>query len=141
MTRASVLDVVDRSLGQHRPLMQHRHPRPEAAGKRHIVLDDNDRAVPGEVEIFEDSQVFEHSWPLELAADAKIGDFGLVEAAQIGGAAEEHLARLGTARWPASLEEQDRGQWRSAANPSLNRSCAQIMGKFADWLATCAAPS
>ena len=30
--------------------MQHGHPRAEAADKRHVVLDDDDRAVLGKVE-------------------------------------------------------------------------------------------
>ena len=51
-------------------------------------------AVAGErqLEVLEDGQVLEHGRPLELAADAEIGDLGLVEPGQIGRCREEHLA-------------------------------------------------
>ena len=50
MTRGSVLHVVDRAFGQHRALVQHGDPGAEAAHKRHVVLDDDDRAVLREIE-------------------------------------------------------------------------------------------
>src|SRR6266446_2104452 len=54
-------------------------------------------AVVGErqFEVLEYRQVFEHGWPLELAADPEIGDLGLVEPGQILVAAKEYFARIG----------------------------------------------
>src|SRR5229473_2401747 len=46
-------------------------------------------------EVFDDGQVFEHGRPLELAADAEIGDLRLVEPRQILAAAKEHFAGIG----------------------------------------------
>src|SRR5215468_11067357 len=48
-----------------------------------------------ESQILEDGQVLENSRPLKFAADPQIGDFSLVEAAQIRRAAKENLAGIG----------------------------------------------
>src|SRR5437868_5317653 len=51
--------------------------------------------IQRKLEVLQHGQVFEYRRPLKFAADAEIGDRGLVEAAQIRRAPEEHLASIG----------------------------------------------
>src|SRR6185369_208157 len=43
-----VLDLLDRALAQHRPLVEHRHRARDLPHELHVVLDDEHRAVRGD---------------------------------------------------------------------------------------------